>query len=108
MRNRISVDPYTKIVLTVIALCLVWLCLTDARAVAPLAAQAQEAVDVRITAIGRGTSAPWDPVSIRADVPLAAEILNEQSIPVVVTNELVPVDLRQTSIQGTMPPFYKK
>ena len=71
MKQRISVDLYTKVVLTVIALSLVWLCLTDARSVAPLGAQAPEIVDVRIRAIDRQPAAQWDAVRVEANASAA-------------------------------------
>lgn len=108
MKDRISVDLYTKIVLTVIALCLVWLCLTNAKSVAPLQAQAPELVDVRIRAIDRQAASRWDPIAIRADDPLPAEIQNEESIPVVITNEMVPVDIKQATIKESLTPLDKK
>jgi len=108
MKNRISVDLYTKVVLTVIALCLVWLCLTNARSVAPLAAQGQEPIDVRILAIDRQPTSRWDPVAIQADEPLPAQVLNEDSIPVVVTNEMVPVDIKRAAIKQSLTPLDKQ
>ena len=108
MKNRISVDLYTKVVLTVIALCLVWLCLTNARSVTPLAAQGQEPVDVRILAIDRQPSSRWDPVAIQADEALPTEVLNEQAVPVVVTNEMVPVDIKQATIKQSPTPLDKQ
>ena len=108
MKNRISLDPYTKIVLTVIAVCLIWLCLTNARSVAPLEAQAREIIDVRIRAIDRQPASAWDAVSIATDRPLPAEVRNEASIPVVLTNELVPVDIRQAAVKETLKPLERK
>jgi hypothetical protein len=108
MKERISIDLYTKIVLTVIALCLVWLCLTNAGAVAPLQAQAPELVDVRIRAIDRQAASRWDPVSVAAEEPLPAVVQNEDSIPVVVTNEMVPVDIKQATIKESLTPLDKK
>jgi len=108
MKNRISVDLYTKIVLTVIALCLVWLCLTNARSVAPLEAQARELVDVRIRAIDRQPAARWDAVSIEAGEPLPTVVRNEASIPVFITNPMVPVDIKQATIKESLTPLEKK
>ena len=108
MKNRISVDLYTKIVLTVIALSLVWLCLTDARSVAPLEAQARELVDVRIRAIDRQPASRWDAVSVEADGPLPTRVLNEASIPVVITNPMVPVDIKQATVKESLTPLEKK
>jgi hypothetical protein len=108
MKARVSVDIYTKIVLTVIALCLVWLCLTNARSVAPLQAQGPELVDVRIRAIDRQPGSRWDPLTVQADEPLPAEVLNEESIPVVVTNEMVPVDIKQATIKQSPTPLDKQ
>ena len=108
MKQRISVDIYTKVVLTVIALSLVWLCLTDARSVAPLGAQAQELVDVRIRAVDRQPAYPWDALSIEANVSLPTEVRNQQSIPVVVTNEMVPVNIKQAAVKETLKPMERE
>lgn len=108
MKNRLSVDLYTKIVLTVIAICLVWLCLTNAGSVAPLRAQSEELVNVRIRAIDRDASSNWDPVDIQANESLPTEITNERSVPVVVTNPMVPVDIKQASIKQSLTPLDKQ
>ncbi|OGD22636.1 MAG: hypothetical protein A2W03_16155 [Candidatus Aminicenantes bacterium RBG_16_63_16] len=108
MKNRISVDPYTKIVLTVIALSLVWLCLTNARSVAPLGAQARELVDIRIRAIDRLPASRWDAVSVEADEALPTEVRNEKSIPVFVTNPMVPVDIKQATVKESLTPLERK
>ncbi len=108
MKNRLSVDLYTKIVLTVIALCLVWLCLTNAGSVPPLRAQAEGPVDVRIRAIDREASSNWDPVNVQADQSLPTEVTNEQSVPVVVTNPMVPVDIKHADIKQSLTPLDKQ
>jgi len=108
MKDRINVDTYTKVVLTVIALCLVWLCLTNARSVAPLQAQTPQLVDVRVRAIDRFPGARWDAIPIQADQPLPAEILNEESIPVVVTNDMVPVNIKAATIKQSQTPLDKQ
>jgi len=108
MKNRISVDLYTKTVLTVIALSLVWLCLTNARSVAPLGAQARELVDVRVRAIDRLPASRWDAVIVEADGALPTEVRNEKSIPVVITNPMVPVDIKQASVKESLTPLEKK
>jgi hypothetical protein len=105
MKQRISVDLYTKVVLTVIALSLVWLCLTDARSVATLGAQAPELIDVRIRAIDRQPASSWDAVSVAADGTLPTEVLNEASIPVVITNPMVPVDIKQATVREGLKPL---
>ena len=105
MKTKISVDLYTKIVLTVIAISLVWLCLTDIRSVTPLGAQSRELVDVRIRAIDRLPASTWDAVGVEADRPLATEVRNEASIPVVITNRLVPVDIKQAEVKEVLKPF---
>ncbi len=102
MNNKLNVDPYTKTVLTVIAVCLVWLCLANAGSVAPLRAQADEPVDVRIRAVDRQADSRWDPLNIRSDETLPAKVVNEDSIPVVIVNgedELVPVDIRHAVVK---------
>jgi hypothetical protein len=108
MKARMSVDIYTKIVLTVIALCLVWLCLTNVRSVAPLQALGPELVDVRIRAIDRQPASRWDPLTVQADEPLPAEVQNRESIPVVVTNEMVPVDIKRAAIKQSLTPLDKQ
>ena len=62
------VDRYTKLVLSVIALCLVWICIRDI-AVTPV--QAQWGQDVNISAIGgRRLSSGYLPVEEQFPVPV--------------------------------------
>ena len=56
-------DRYLRVVLTVIAVCLVWICLRDVAVVKP--AHAAETMDVRIIAVGANAVSGALPVSVR-------------------------------------------
>ena len=64
MESRMRVDSYTKFILTVIALCLVLLCLQGVRLFPMLYGSAPDIIDVRIKAIERVPGQNWDPVLI--------------------------------------------
>jgi hypothetical protein len=108
MKTKIAVDLYTKVVLTVIALCLIWICLTQIPLVAPLRASQTDLVDVRIKAVEREESAPWDPLAVEAASVVPTEITNEDPIGVNVTNEMVPVDVKHAVVTSTLLPGEKK
>jgi len=108
MKTKITVDLYTKAILTIIALCLIWICLTQTPLTAPLRAQGQELVDVRIRAVERAEAAPWDPLFIEAAGIVPTELTNEDPIGVNVTNELVPVDVKHVVVPSTLLPGEKK
>lgn len=62
-------DRYTKTVLTVIALCLVWICLRDLElapvAVAQVRDRGGEVVKVQIVSIDEAPSLNWEPLPVR-------------------------------------------
>ena len=64
-----AIDRYTKAVLTVIAGCLLWMCLRGT-AFTPIAEAQNQAVlhvqDVRVVAVQKPTrnESPWDPVNV--------------------------------------------
>jgi hypothetical protein len=109
MKETVRIDLYTKVVLTVIAVCLVWICLGSFVRTAPsLQAAGQEFVDVRIRAIERDESQAWDPVDVTAGDALPVEVLNQVAIPVEILNELVPVDVRNVVVKTSLVPLEKK
>jgi hypothetical protein len=62
-------DAYTRTILTVIAICLVWLCIRDL-VVAPVSAQfdrGREVVKVQIVSIDEAPTLNWEalPVTVR-------------------------------------------
>jgi LEA14-like dessication related protein len=109
MKETVRIDFYTKAVLTVIAACLVWLCLGGVlRTAPPLQASGQEYVDVRIRGIERDVSEAWDPVDITAGDALPVEVLNQEAVPVEILNELVPVDVKNVAVKTSLVPLEKK
>lgn len=59
-------DVYTKTILTVIAICLVWLCVRG-QAVVPLSAQVNrgdEVVKVQIVSIDEARGLRWEPLPV--------------------------------------------
>ncbi len=99
MKAKAGIDLYTKIVLTAIALCLLWICLGDTKLVAPLRAAAPEMVDVRIRAIERLPGLPWDVV--------ATTIGNGEPVPVAVQNDVLTVDVRNVAVKQSLKPLDK-
>jgi hypothetical protein len=109
MKEIVRIDLYTKVVLTVIAVCLVWLCLGGVlRATTPLQAQGRELVEVRIRGIERGASEAWDPLGIAAGDTLPVEVMNESALPVNVTNDLLPVDVKNVVVKTSLVPLEKQ
>jgi hypothetical protein len=108
MKAKMSVDLYTKIVLTIIAICLVWICLGDTKWVSSLQASTPQLVDVRIKSIDQEGNLPWDSISIKADDAIPAKIENSDSIPVNITNEMVPVDVKRVVVTQSLTPIEKK
>jgi hypothetical protein len=109
MKERVRIDLYTKVVLTVIAVCLVWICLGGVlRTAVPLQAQGRGFVDVRIRGIERDGAEAWDPVGIAAGDTLPVEVMNDQAVPVQIRNELVPVDVKNVVVKTSLVPFEKQ
>jgi hypothetical protein len=107
MKTKIGIDSYTKFILTVIALCLVWLCLKEVRLFPRLYASDPEIIDVRIKAIERGVGFNWQPIAVEADRSLPIEVRNVRAIPVEVKNTLVPVDVKNVDVKRTLVPIEK-
>src|SRR4030066_592729 len=105
MESKMRVDSYTKFILTVIALCLVLLCLQGVRLFPMLYGSAPEIVDVRIKAIERGSGQSWDPVYIGIIDKLPVEVVNMAAIPVDVKNFLLPVDVKNVDKKKTPNPI---
>jgi hypothetical protein len=109
MKETVRIDLYTKVVLTVIAVCLVWICLGGVlRTATPLQAQGRGFVDVRIRGIERDRAEAWDPVGIAAGDTLPVEVMNDQAVPVQIRNALVPVDVRNVVVKTSLVPFEKQ
>jgi hypothetical protein len=64
MESKMRVDNYTKFILTVIALCLVFICLQKVSLFPMLYGSTPDIIDVRIKAIERLPEQNWDPVLI--------------------------------------------
>jgi hypothetical protein len=105
LKTGIQIDFYTKFILTVIALCLIWICLRDVRLFPRLYASNPELVDVRIKAIKREVGLGWDPVSVEASANLPTEVRNTTGIPVEVKNALLAVDVKNVEVKGSLGPL---
>ena len=106
MESKMRVDNYTKFILTVIAVCLVFICLQKVRLVPMLYGSAPELVDVRIKAIERVVQS-WDScIGIIDKLPV--EVVNMAAIPVDVKNSLLPVDVKNVDMKRTLKPIEEK
>ena len=108
MRIKIKIDAYTKFILTVIALCLVWICLREVKIFPSLYAASPDIVDVRIKAIERVLDQNWDPLAIEIFDNLPVEVKNVIAIPVEVKNNLLPVDVKNVDIKRVLVPVEVK
>ena len=108
MESRMQVDRYTKFVLTVIAICLVVLCLRGVRLFPPLYGAPPDIIDVRIKAIERVPGQNWDPVMIGIFDKLPVEVENTAAIPVDVRNSLLPVDVKNVDVKSSLKPIEVK
>jgi hypothetical protein len=108
MKSNMQVDNYTKFILTVIAVCLVFICLKDVKLFPMLYGSAPEIVDVRIKAIERLRGQNWDPVMIDTFNTLPVEVENSASIPVEVKNSPLPVDVKNVDVKSTLKPIEVK
>ena len=105
MKTNIHIDFYTKFILTVIALSLIWICLRDVKFLPRLYASNPELIDVRIKEIKREPGSGWDPVSIETSVNLPIEVKNTTAIPVDVKNATLPVDVKNIVVKGSLSPL---
>jgi len=108
MRTKIEIDGYTKFILTVIALCLVWICLREVKIITSLYGASSDIVDVRIKAIERVPDQNWDPLAIEIFDNLPVEVKNVIAIPVEVKNNLLPVDVKNIDIKRVLVPVEVK
>jgi hypothetical protein len=102
------VDTYTKFVLTVIALCLVFICLRDIKVFPPLYGSTNDIVDVRIRAIEKTPEQTWDPVAIDISDNMPVEVENTAAIPVEIKNSPLPVDVKSVAMKSTLVPVEVK
>ena len=105
MESKMRVDNYTKFILTVIAVCLVFICLQKVRLFPMLYGASPEIVDVRIKAIERGSGQSWDPMYIGIIDKLPVEVVNTAAIPVQVKNSLLPVDVKNVDVKSSLKPI---
>jgi hypothetical protein len=108
MTPKLQVDTYTKFVLTVIAFCLVFICLRDIRVFPLLYGSTNDIVDVRIKAIERAPEQTWDPVAIDISDNLPVEVENTAAIPVEIKNSPLPVDVKSVAVKSTLVPVEVK
>jgi len=108
MESKMLVDRYTKFILTVIALCLVFLCLKGVRLTPLLYGSQQDIIDVRIKAIEKASGQNWDPVMIGVIETLPVEVENAVGIPVDVKNPLLAVDVKNVDLKSGLKPIEDK
>jgi hypothetical protein len=105
---KTKTDAYTKFVLTIIAICLVWICVKDI-AVVPkaYAAQTGNIVDVRIRGIDRMTGEGWDSLPVDFDEEIPVIVNNASAIPVDIKNTRIDVDVKNVDVQRSLTPIKK-
>jgi hypothetical protein len=108
MKSKMQVDNYTKFILTVIALCLVLICLKEVSLLPMLYGSTPDIIDVRIKEIERVSGQNWDPVMIDISNKLPVEVVNIAAIPVEVKNSLLPVDVKNVDVKTTLKPIEVK
>jgi len=108
MRTKIEIDAYTKFILTIIAFCLVWICLKEVKIFPELYAANADIVDVRIKAIEKAPGENWEPLVIEIYDNLPVDVKNTEAIPVKVTNELLPVDVKNVDMKNVLVPVEVK
>jgi hypothetical protein len=108
MESKMQVDRYTKFILTVIAICLVFLCLKGLRLAPLLYGAPQDTIDVRIRAIEKAPGQNWDPVMIGIVDKLPVEVENDAAIPVEVKNPLLAVDVKNVDVKSSLKPVEVK
>jgi hypothetical protein len=108
MESKMRVDSYTKFILAVIAICLVFICLQKVRLFPMLYGSTPDIVDVRIKAIERGPGQSWEPMYIGIIDKLPVEVVNTAAIPVEVKNSLLPVDVKNVDVKTTLKPIEVK
>ena len=108
MKSTIQIDSYTKFILTIIALCLILICLKEVKVFPLLYGAASDIIDVRIQAIERVPGQNWDPVMIGIFDKLPVEVKNIAPIPVDVKNSLLPVDVKNVDVKSSLVPIEVK
>lgn len=105
---KTKTDAYTKFILTVIAICLVWICVRDIPVVPKAyAAPENNFVDVRIRAIERMPGEDWDSFLVDFGEEIPVKVNNTSAIPVDVKNERIAVDVKNVDVQRTLTPIKK-
>jgi len=100
MGKYMKIDAYTKFVLTVVAVCLVWICLKDIALFPALyAAEEKDVVDVRIVGFQRTSWDSWDPVLLDISDNLPVDVKGSVVIPVKIENEILPVDVKHVAVK---------
>lgn len=100
MGKYIKTDAYTKFVLTIVAVCLVWICLKDISVFPALyAAEEKDVVDVRIVGFQRTSWGSWDPVSLDISDNLPVDVKGSVILPVKIENEILPVDVKRVAVK---------
>jgi hypothetical protein len=108
MKSKLQTNYYTKFILTIIALCLIWICLRNVIVFPKLYGSNPDLIDVRIRAIERVPGQNWDPVMIGIFDKLPVEVENITAIPVEVKNSPLPVDVKNVDVKSTLVPIEVK
>jgi hypothetical protein len=100
MEKYMKIDAYTKFVLTIIAVCLVWICLKDFAVFPALyAAEEQDVVNVKIVGFQRTSWESWDPVMLDISDNLPVDVKGSVILPVKIENEILPVDVKHVAVK---------
>ena len=103
---KTKIDGYTRFILTVIALCLVWICVRDIPVIPKAYAEpADNVVDVRIRAVERMPGEEWDSFSVDLGEQVPVIVNNSSPIPVNIKNERVAVDVKNVEVQQSLTPI---
>ena len=100
MGKYMKIDTYTKFVLTIIAICLAWICLKDIAVFPALYADEEpDVVDVRIVGLQRTSWDSWDPVLLDISENLPVDVKGSVVIPVKIENKILPVDVKHVAVK---------
>ena len=103
MIKKTKIDAYTKSILTVIAICLVWICLRDINLFPKAyAADNIDIVDVRIRAVEKTQGQRWDSLVLEVSDNVPVEVKNDAAIPVDIKNDLLPVDVKNVEVKKVL------
>jgi len=92
-------DLYTKAILTVIAICLVWMCVSVTPTVQAQAAPASPTPVMLVDARGVPLMTP-EGLRVNVGGQTLPVMIRNESVPVLVNNDLVPVVLRSVERRG--------